>query len=152
MIAPEILHAYATLNQAQRDAIGHADGPLLVIAGPGAGKTLTLVLRTLNLLMTGKAQPKEIVVCTFTEKAAYELRDRISAAALTLGYVGDLSELRVGTIHGICQRLLLAWRHQTPLGAGFEILDRNWACPKCSATGGEILCGRELSVESIEVT
>ena len=48
---------------------------------PGSGKTYSIVLRALNLLLLGKAQPRQIVRCTFTEKAAFEMRDRLSAAA-----------------------------------------------------------------------
>ncbi len=80
-IAPVLLKEYPDLNDAQRAIVGHGDGPLLVIAGPGSGKTFSLVLRAMNLLLLGKASPRELVVCTFTEKAAFELRDRISAAA-----------------------------------------------------------------------
>jgi len=122
-IAPALLEAYPDLNDAQRAIVGHGDGPILVIAGPGSGKTLSLVLRTLNLLLLGKAAPREIIVCTFTEKAAYELRDRISAAAQRVGYAGDLSELRVSTIHALCNRILTIHRHRTPLGSNYETLD-----------------------------
>ncbi len=103
--------------------VGHSEGPLLVIAGPGSGKTFSLVLRTLNLLLSGKAAPKEIILCTFAEKAARELEDRLSSAAAALGYDGDLSALRVGTIHGICNAILLEHRHRTPLGNAYETLD-----------------------------
>jgi DNA invertase Pin-like site-specific DNA recombinase len=78
------------------------DGPLLVVAGPGSGKTYSIVLRALNLLLLERATAKEIVLCTFTEKAAFEMRDRLSAAAQKVNYPGDLSELRVTTIHGLC--------------------------------------------------
>ena len=122
-IAPALLNAYPRLSDAQRSVVGHGDGPLLVIAGPGSGKTFSLVLRTMNLLLLGKAVPREIVVCTFTEKAAFELRDRISAAARRIGYTGDLSELKASTIHGMCNRLLTAHRHRTPLGSNYETLD-----------------------------
>ena len=88
-------------------------GPLLVIAGPGSGKTYSIVLRALNLLLLGKAAPKEIVLCTFTEKAAFEMRDRLCGAAQKVGYRGDLSELRVSTIHGLCNRILTQHRHRT---------------------------------------
>jgi hypothetical protein len=71
-IAPALLRAYPALNDAQRAIIGHSAGPLLVIAGPGSGKTFSLVLRALNLLLLSKATPRELVVCTFTEKAAFE--------------------------------------------------------------------------------
>jgi len=63
------------------------------------------------------------VLCTFTEKAAFELRDRFSAAARQVGYTGDLSELKVSTIHGLCNRLLTIYRHRTPLGNDYETLD-----------------------------
>jgi DNA helicase-2/ATP-dependent DNA helicase PcrA len=122
-IAPALLKAYPALNDAQRDIVGHDQGPLLVIAGPGSGKTFSLVLRALNLLLRGKALPRELVICTFTEKAAFELRDRLSTAARKVGYTDDLSELKVSTIHGLCNRLLTLHRHRTPLGNDYEILD-----------------------------
>ncbi len=92
----------ASLNEEQRAVVGHSERPLLVIAGPGSGKTFSLVLRTLNLLLSGKAEPGEIVLCTFAEKAARELADRLSSGAASLGYEGDHSSLKVGTIHGLC--------------------------------------------------
>ena len=122
-VLPEIDQAYPDLNDAQRQIIGHDDGPLLVIAGPGSGKTYSLVLRTVNLLLQEKAVPSEIVVTTFTEKAAFEIRDRVSAAAAKLGYQGDLFELKTGTIHGVCNRILQEYRHRTPLGNNYGTLD-----------------------------
>jgi DNA helicase II / ATP-dependent DNA helicase PcrA len=120
-----LLASYPQLrdNAAQMRSVGHSEGPLLIVAGPGSGKTQVLVWRTLNLLLTGKAEPAEILVCTFTEKAAYELRDRISLDARKVGYLGDLSDLLVGTIHGICNRFLLKYRHRTRLLAGYDTLD-----------------------------
>ena len=122
-IAPEILREYPDLDAAKHKIIAHDEGPLLVIAGPGSGKTFSLVLRTVNLLLGGRAKASELIVCTFTEKAAFELRDRVSQTALKVGYHGDLTELRVGTIHSICNRILQEFRHRTPLGAGYETLD-----------------------------
>ena len=122
-IALALLHAYPTLNEAQRTIVSHSNGPLLIIAGPGSGKTFSLVLRAMNLLVLGKAVPRELVLCTFTEKAAFELRDRMAAAARKIGYTGDLSELKVSTIHGLCNRLLTTHRHRTPLGNNYETLE-----------------------------
>lgn len=122
-IASDILAHYPVLNDSQRAIVGHLDGPLLVVAGPGSGKTHSIVLRALNLLLLGKAQPKELVLCTFTEKAAFEMRDRMAAAARQVGYAGDLSELSVSTIHSLCNRLLTQHRHRTHLGHGYETLD-----------------------------
>ncbi|WP_404424237.1 ATP-dependent DNA helicase [Nibricoccus sp. IMCC34717] len=123
MIAPSILSHFSSLNPEQRRIVETTEGPVLIIAGPGSGKTFSLVLRTLNLLCLGKAKPSEIVVCTFTEKAALELRDRINAGAAKIGYTEDLTELRVGTIHGICHDILNRHRHHTKLGNSFQILD-----------------------------
>lgn len=122
-IAAQILNNFGAMNKSQRAIVANTDGPLLVIAGPGSGKTFSLVLRTLNLLLLKKAEPRDLVICTFTEKAAFELRDRISAAARKVGYSGDLTELRVSTIHSLCHGLLAAHRHRTVLGNNFETLD-----------------------------
>lgn len=122
-IAPAILKHYPDLNDAQKKVVANSDGPLLVVAGPGSGKTYSIVLRALNLLLLQKATPKEIILCTFTEKAAFEMRDRISAAAQKVGYRGDLSELCVSTIHGFCNRILMQYRHLTDLGNNYETLD-----------------------------
>ena len=122
-IASAILKHFPELNSPQKEIISHGEGPLVVIAGPGSGKTFSLVLRALNLLLLEKTPPRELVICTFTEKAAFELRDRISAAARKVDYKEDLSELRVSTIHGLCNRLLIEFRHHTPLGSNYETLD-----------------------------
>ena len=122
-VEPAILKHYPELTTSQQAVVGHIDGPLLVIAGPGAGKTHSIVLRALNILLLGKAAPKEVVLCTFTEKAAFEMRDRLAAAARRVGYNGDLSELTIATIHGLCNQLLTEHRHRTTLGHGYETLD-----------------------------
>jgi DNA helicase-2/ATP-dependent DNA helicase PcrA len=124
IVASAILEHYPDLNEAQREVIGHMDGPMLVIAGPGSGKTYSIVLRALNLLLLGKAQPRQIILCTFTEKAAFEMRDRLAAAARTVGYEGDLSELTASTIHSLCNRILTRHRHRTELGHNYDTLDQ----------------------------
>ena len=122
-VAPAIAKHYPELTESQRAVVGHLDGPLLVIAGPGSGKTFSIVLRALNLLLLGKAEPKDVVLCTFTGKAAFEMRDRLAAAARKVGHAGDLSELTVSTIHGFCHRVLTRHRHRTALGHSYETLD-----------------------------
>jgi len=121
-IHPLILENF-TLNEAQKQAISITEGPLLIIAGPGSGKTFVLVLRALNILLNNLAKPEEIVLCTFTEKSAYELRDRLSMYAQKISYSGNLSELKVGTIHGISNDFILRYRHFTKLGNNYEVLD-----------------------------
>ena len=122
-IAPAILEAYPDLNDEQKKVIGCLDKPLRVIAGPGSGKTYCIILRTLNILLLGKAEPKEVVLCTFTEKATFEMRDRLASAARKIDHTQDLSELTISTIHGLCNHLLRRHRHKTHLGHNYETLD-----------------------------
>jgi len=111
------------LDPGKLQAVEATEGPVLIIAGPGAGKTLTLIHRTLHILEQGLAEPSEIILCTFTEKAALELRDRLASTAGKIGLKTDLTSLQVGTIHGISNRLVDLHRHDTDLGNGYEVLD-----------------------------
>jgi DNA helicase II / ATP-dependent DNA helicase PcrA len=104
MIAPQL--SSFEMNEAQRTIISHTQGPLLVIAGPGSGKTQSLTLLALNLLLCKHAEPNELVLCTYTEKAAFEMRDRISQIAREVQHKEDLSQLRIGTIHEICNQFI----------------------------------------------
>ena len=135
-IAPQLKADFLKLNPEQRKVVAHDDGPLLVIAGPGSGKTHCLTLRAMNLLLLGKAVPSELVLCTYTEKAAYEMQDRVSEIAKRVGYNEDISQMRIGTIHGICSRIIMENLHRIPnfdqqrpfIGNNYEILDR---LPQC---------------------
>jgi len=118
-----ILNTFPNLNKGQKEAIFNTEGPSLIIAGPGTGKTFTLTLRTLYLLLSGKAQPNEIVLTTFTEKASFELRDRLSQFAKKLNYKTSLHELITGTIHSICDTFISANIKQTALNKNYIILD-----------------------------
>jgi DNA helicase-2/ATP-dependent DNA helicase PcrA len=113
-----------SLNPEQVTAVTTTHGSVLLVAGPGAGKTLTLVRRTLHLIQQGLAIPEQVVLCTFTEKAALEIRDRLRSNAIDLGINLDLSGLRTGTIHGICNQFIDQYRHLTRLGNGYEVLDQ----------------------------
>ncbi len=107
-IAPTIRRLHPELNDQQLDLIGHRYGPLLGIAGPGAGKTLAIVLRAVNLLLLGMVDPGELLVCTYNRATAREMRTRFDAAAgaAGAGYRGDLSRVRITTIHGLSGSLL----------------------------------------------
>ncbi|HAW59177.1 MAG TPA: ATP-dependent helicase, partial [Bacteroidales bacterium] len=110
-------------DKEKQKAIFETDGPTLIIAGPGTGKTYTLVLRTLYLILSGKAKTSEIVLTTFTEKSAFELRDRLSLFSKRLGAKINLHELITGTIHGICDNFNNTFIKQTPLKKNYNVLD-----------------------------
>ncbi|MBF0106592.1 MAG: UvrD-helicase domain-containing protein [Deltaproteobacteria bacterium] len=98
-----------SLNPKQKTAVDHNDGPLLVLAGAGSGKTRVLVERMIRLIRDRVALPWNILAVTFTNKAAKEMKDRIAAS------LGESSQrLWVSTFHSFCLRLLR--RHATELG------------------------------------
>ena len=123
MISPIIHRLQPELDDQQRAVVGHLEGPLLVVAGPGAGKTRCIVWRAVNLLLLDAVSPAELVMCTFSKRAAHELRQRFTAAAQAAGCADDLSAVRVATVHSLCWRILR--KHAT--GAGrkpdYRLLD-----------------------------
>src|SRR5262245_764924 len=85
------------LNEAQQQAVTAGEGPVLIVAGPGTGKTKTLVARIEHLVGTKQAQPSQILALTFTKKAAAEMQARLSKTA---------QRADVMTFHALCHRLL----------------------------------------------
>lgn len=107
------------LNPAQREAVQTLDGPVLMLAGAGTGKTKALTTRIAHLLTTGTARPNEILAVTFTNKAAREMKQRIG------GLIGEAAEGMpwLGTFHSVCAKLLRYHAELVGLKSTFTILD-----------------------------
>ena len=106
------------LNEKQREAVTTTDGPVMIIAGPGSGKTRALTHRIAYLLATGKAQPRDVLALTFTNKAAGEMQERVEAL------VGDDAKgMWVSTFHSAFARLLRREGNKIGYSQDFSIYD-----------------------------
>jgi DNA helicase-2/ATP-dependent DNA helicase PcrA len=107
------------LNEPQRDAVLTLDGPVLMLAGAGTGKTKALTTRIVHLLNTGTARPNEILAVTFTNKAAREMKNRVGQS------LGDVAEGMpwMGTFHSLCVKILRRHAELAGLKSNFTILD-----------------------------
>ena len=107
------------LNDPQKEAVLHLDGPLLIVAGAGSGKTKVLTSRIANIIKEKKAFPNQILAVTFTNKAAKEMQNRVSnilgSAAIGLSWLG--------TFHSICAKLLRKHASAANLNSNFTIID-----------------------------
>ena len=107
------------LNKAQKEAVLHLDGPLLIVAGAGSGKTKVLTTRIANIIKEKKAFPNQILAVTFTNKAAKEMQIRVSkilgSSATGLSWLG--------TFHSVCAKLLRKHAAAVNLNSNFTIID-----------------------------
>ena len=107
------------LNKAQKEAVMHLDGPLLIVAGAGSGKTKVLTSRIANIIKEKKAFPNQILAVTFTNKAAKEMQNRVGrilgSQAVGLSWLG--------TFHSICAKLLRKHASAVNLNSNFTIID-----------------------------
>ncbi len=106
------------LNAEQLKAVEHTDGPLLIVAGAGTGKTTVVTKRIAWLITSGKAKTDEILALTFTEKAASEMEERVDRM-LPYGYVN----LWVSTFHAFCDRILREHGLEMGLPTDYKLLD-----------------------------
>ena len=106
------------LNKSQKEAVMHLDGPLLIVAGAGSGKTKVLTTRIANIIKEKKAFPNQILAVTFTNKAAKEMQTRVSkilgSSATGLSWLG--------TFHSICAKLYENMLQHNP-NSNFTIID-----------------------------
>ncbi len=106
------------LNSPQREAVEHTEGPVLVLAGAGTGKTKVLTTRIIHIVNSFKASPQQILAVTFTNKAAAEMKKRIGEA------IGDqVNNIWVGTFHSVAARILRRHPEAVGLTSDFTIID-----------------------------
>jgi DNA helicase-2/ATP-dependent DNA helicase PcrA len=101
MVTPKFEESYKRLNPEQREAVDLIEGPVMVIAGPGTGKTQILTLRIANILLKTQVNPSNILALTFTEAAAAEMRNRLVGMIGTDGY-----KVEINTFHGFCNNVI----------------------------------------------
>ncbi len=106
------------LNSEQLEAVMHTQGPLMIIAGAGTGKTTVITQRIAWLIEQGRAKPEEILALTFTEKAATEMEERIDQL-LPIGYV----DMWISTFHAFCERILREHALDIGIPHDFNLLD-----------------------------
>ena len=110
------------LNKEQKEAVVHKQGPLLIVAGAGTGKTTVITQRIVHLIEKGEVKPEEILAVTFTEKAAAEMEERVDVL-LPYGY----ADLWISTFHSFCERVLRDYALNIGLPADFKVLDNTAA-------------------------
>jgi DNA helicase-2/ATP-dependent DNA helicase PcrA len=115
---------FENVNQSQRQAIEATDGPVLIIAGPGTGKTHTIVQRAIYLIVERGVEPEQILMATFTEKAAKELVTRITDALAKWNIPVNIADMYVGTFHSLCLRIIKEHLEYTRLKKSFRTLEQ----------------------------
>lgn len=114
---------FGNANEGQKLAISTSDGPVLITAGPGTGKTFTLVQRAIYLIQECGVHPEQILMATFTEKAAKELVTRITNELSKRGIVVNINDMYIGTFHSLCLRIIKENLEYTRLKKNYRTLD-----------------------------
>src|SRR3989338_3333010 len=105
------------LNEEQLQAVKFGEGPLLIIAGAGTGKTTVVTERIKHIITSGKAKPTELLALTFTEKACREMEERVDMA---LPY--GVTQMWISTLHGFCDRILKSEAINIGLDPGYKLM------------------------------
>lgn len=150
------------LNDIQRKAAEATEGPILILAGAGSGKTRVLTHRVAHLISEKKIDPQTILVVTFTNKAAGEMKERIISLIDDCGsHIETINDKRstighlpiMGTFHSICTRLLRKEGHNIGLIPGFSIYDENDALDAIKEAMGNLnLSNQKISPSAIRYT
>ncbi len=114
---------FGNTNKAQQTAISTVNGPVLIIAGPGTGKTFTLVQRAIYLIQECNVRPEQIFMATFTDKAAKELVTRITNELSARNINVNINEMYIGTFHSLCLRIIKEYLEFTRLKRNFKTID-----------------------------
>ena len=114
----EVMSIYDTLNEQQKEAVFHTEGPLLILAGAGSGKTRVLTHRIAYLIEERGVNPWNILAITFTNKAAGEMRDRVDRL---VGFGAE--SIWVSTFHSTCVRILRRYIDRIGFDTNFTIYD-----------------------------
>lgn len=117
MVTQEFQEAYKRLNTAQREAVDTIEGPVMVVAGPGTGKTQILTVRIANILLNSQVNPENILALTFTENAAKQMRRRLVEMIGTPGY-----KVWIATFHGFCNEIIQEYPEDFPDLASFQAI------------------------------
>lgn len=111
------------MNDSQKAAI-LSEGPTLLIAGPGTGKTYTIIQRVLYLIREKRVKPEEIMLVTYTQKASKELTTRLTDVMTKAGIEVNLHEMYIGTFHHICRKILKEFQEYTHLPKNYLAVDQ----------------------------
>lgn len=114
---------FLNANDEQKKAISHTSGSLLITAGPGTGKTFTLVQRAVYLIQEHHIAPEQIMIATFTEKAAKEIVTRITNELIKRNISANINEMYIGTFHSICLRFIKEHLEYTNIRKNYRMLD-----------------------------
>ena len=117
------MYDFENANDGQQKAISTTEGPVLITAGPGTGKTFTLVQRAIYLIQKCGVAPEQIFIATFTEKAAKELITRITNELAARSISVNVNEVYIGTFHSICLRIIKENIEFTRLKKNYRLLD-----------------------------
>jgi DNA helicase-2/ATP-dependent DNA helicase PcrA len=136
-----LVELFNNLDDEQKEAAKDIYGPAMIVAGPGGGKTHTLVARTANMINNG-IQARKIILFTFTRKAAKEIRDRVSSL------IGDkANDIMIGTYHSVCNRFLRKYTNYIGLTKNFSIYDTE----DCEKIISSILKSTKYNLEAKKV-